>query len=183
MNYQIILADPPWKYNDKLGKTSKWGSAEKHYKCMSIKELEKINMQKISDKNCALFLWTTMPMIPNAIHLIKHWGFTYKTVAFTWIKTNPKSKTIFKGLGKWTQGNAELVLLATKGKIKRISKSVSQVIINQRTKHSEKPDIVKEKIVSLLGDLKRIELFARKNTIGWDSLGLELDGKDILDCL
>jgi N6-adenosine-specific RNA methylase IME4 len=86
-------------------------------------------------------------------------------------------------LGFWTRSNSELCLLATKGKPKRISKSVHSVVDTPIEKHSKKPDVVRERIVELCGDVDRIELFAREKTDGWDCLGNEIDGKDIRDSL
>ena len=67
----------------------------------------------------ALFLWATFPQLPEALRLIEAWGFTYKSVAFVWLKKNKKADSWFYGLGFWTRGNAEICLLATKGHPKR----------------------------------------------------------------
>ena len=81
--------------------------------------------------------------ITGSLKVIKAWGFQYKTVAFVWIKQNKKSDSLFWGMGYWTRANAEMCLLATKGKPKRISKSVHQVVISHIQEHSKKPDEVK----------------------------------------
>lgn len=141
---------------------------------MSIEQLCALDVEKITDENCALFLWSTFPFLPEALRLIKAWGFTYKTTAFVWLKQNRKNRDWFFGLGFWTRGNAEICLLATKGKPKRKSAKVSQLIIAPIDKHSKKPDIVREKIVELMGDLPRIELFARQTTPGWEVFGNEV---------
>ena len=173
--YKIIYADPPWNYNDKLGTDSaKMGGYDKYYKGMTLKEICDLPINKIADKDCILFLWITMPKLPEAFEVIKSWGFIHKTTAFTWIKLNPKAGTIFKGVGRWVMGNAELVLLATKGKPRRIAKNISQVVMAKRGKHSVKPDEIKKRIVELIGDLPRIELFAREKTEGWDVWGDEV---------
>lgn len=121
-----------------------------------------------------LFLWVTMPMLNECWNIIKKWGFKYKTVAFTWVKRNKKSNSWFWGMGRWTRANAELCLLATKGKPKRLSASVHSIIDTPIEKHSKKPDEVRKRIVKLLGDLSRIELFARDKVDGWDAWGNEL---------
>lgn len=175
--YEIIYADPPYhfkNYNDKTA--TKW--VGQHYPIMSLQEIKDLNIQSISNDNCVLFLWTTFPMLSHALDIIKCWDFKYKTVAFVWVKVTKKNKP-FIGMGYWTRSNAEIVLLATKGKTKRLSASVSQIIIAPRGKHSEKPDIVRKKIVELLGDLNKIELFATKKVSGWDCMGYEINGKDI----
>jgi len=174
--YQIIYADPPWRYNDKLGSnTARMGACEYHYKTMDLKDICSIPVKSLADDSCILFLWATMPKLQEALDVVVAWGFKYKTVAFTWIKLNPKAGTIFKGIGRWVQGNAELVLLATKGKPHRINKSISQVVMASRGKHSQKPEEVKNRIVKLMGDLPCIELFAREKTPGWDVWGNEVE--------
>lgn len=173
--YQIIYADPPWSYSDKLGSnTAKMGACEYHYNTLSITDICNLPVVDICAKDCILFLWVTMPKLNEVQKVITAWEFKYKTVAFTWIKLNPKAGTVFKGIGRWVQGNSELVLLATKGKPQRISKSVSQIVMAKRGKHSVKPNIVRDKIVELMGDLPRIELFARQKVDGWDSWGDEV---------
>ena len=138
---------------------------------MSHAELKEIKIQKIADENCILFCWATYPKLSEALDLIRSWGFTYKTVAFTWIKTNKKSSGYFIGMGSWTRSNAELVLLATKGKPKRLDAGISQIIVSPVQEHSKKPNIVRDKIIRLVGDLPRIEIFARTKVHGWDVIG------------
>ena len=129
-------------------------------------------------------MWATYPKLEEALWLIGEWGFQYKSIAFQWIKKNKRGQGNFYGLGRWTRGNTEPCLLATKGKPKRKSASVFQLIEYPLTRHSAKPPIVREKIVELMGDLPRIELFARpnpqnnlygQNTFdGWDVWGNEV---------
>lgn len=167
--YQIIYADPPWSYNKTIGK----GVAVDQYPTMSDENILKLEVSKISDVNCALFLWATFPNLPLGIKVVESWGFRYVTDAFIWVKRYPNSKWVL-GLGHYTRGNAEVCLLGIKGKIKRKSKIVSSVLDNQRTTHSKKPNEARSRIIQLLGDLPRIELFARKRWSGWDSWGNEI---------
>ena len=177
--YQIIYADPPWQYQDKGCN----GNCASHYKTMSIKDICNLPIKDISDDNCVLFLWATYPMLKEALQLIEAWGFEYKSIAFQWIKLNPKNHQYFYGLGRWTRGNTEPCLLATKGKPKRINNGVFQLIVSERTKHSKKPNEARDKIIKLMGDLPRIELFARKEQWlfenlsfkGWDVWGNEVE--------
>ena len=115
----------------------------------------------------ALFLWATFPQLPEALRLIEAWGFTYKSVAFVWLKKNKKADSWFYGLGFWTRGNAEICLLATKGHPKRQAANIHQFIISPIEAHSKKPDEARAKILSLMGDLPRVELFARQTPPGW----------------
>ena len=167
--YQIIYADPPWQYNDRGCN----GNCERHYKTMAIDDICQLRVKDIADENCVLFLWATYPMLEEALMIIRAWGFKYKSIAFQWVKLNKKSTTPFYGLGRWTRGNTEPCLIATKGKPKRQSKSVFQLIQEPISRHSQKPRKVREEIVRLMGDLPRIELFARKPDLLFDAEGYE----------
>ena len=170
--YEIIYADPPWSYKDKA-KAGKRGAAFK-YPTQSEQWLQQLPVRKIADDNCIFFLWVTMPKLNECFRLIEAWGFTYKTVGFTWVKKNKKQDSYFWGMGSWTRANAELCLIATKGKPQRLSASIHSVIDAPIERHSKKPDIVRDKIVELVGGLSRIELFARESVSGWDCWGNEV---------
>lgn len=141
---------------------------------MSVEEICKLNIAEVAADDSVLFLWTTFPQLQEALQVIKSWGFQYKTVAFVWLKQNKSGKGWFFGLGFWTRGNAEICLLATKGKAHRQSNRVHQFIISPLREHSQKPDEAREKIVELMGNLPRLELFARQKTDGWDVWGNEV---------
>jgi N6-adenosine-specific RNA methylase IME4 len=141
---------------------------------MTIDDIKKLPIKDIADDNCILFMWVTYPLLKEGIETIESWNFNYKTCGFSWIKKNKKADSLFWGLGYWTRANNEICLLATKGKPKRVSKSVHQVVMDKIREHSRKPDCVRDRIVELCGDLPRIELFAREKTPGWDVWGNEV---------
>ena len=179
--YQIIYADPPWEYR-LFSKAGTGRTAASHYQTMRLVDIYELPIINLAEKNCALFLWATLPTLPEALYTIKIWGFDYKTVAFTWVKKNKKKDSWFWGMGMWTRANAEVCLLATKGTPKRISASVHSVIDTPIEEHSKKPIEVRNRIVQLMGDLPRIELFARppkdrlfedESYKGWDVWGNE----------
>jgi len=183
--YQIILADPPWDYGN-------WSSIKDEklarkcgrmmYPTMKLEDICSLPIDKISDKECILFLWAVMANLEKAFEVIKSWGFIYKCCAFVWVKTT--SKGIYSGLGNWTLGNAELCLLATHKDFPKRVKPVKQIIMFPKSKHSEKPTEARKRIVEMMGDLPRIELFARKpngqlfedeSFKGWDVWGNEVE--------
>lgn len=170
--YDIIYADPPWSYQDKRC----GGACENHYSTMKVSDICNLPVKNIAKKDCVLFLWTTYPMLREALQVIQAWGFTYKTIGFQWIKQNKSGNGYFFGLGRWTRGNTEPCLIATKGKPKRKSASVSQLIIEPISQHSKKPDRTRDLITQLMDgtDLDKIELFARQQAIGWDCWGNEV---------
>ena len=171
--YQIIYADPPWQYNDKKGNDPAMGGIT--YNTMTTKDICNLPVADIASDNCALFMWATMPMLPDAFQVIQAWGFEYVTCAFTWVKNNRSGVGIYSGLGHWTNGNAELCLLARKGKLARKAKNVKQIIFWPVSNHSKKPDEIRHRITALLGDLPRIELFARQKVEGWDCWGNDVE--------
>ena len=181
--YQIIYADPPWSYADQTCE----GTMAKHYKGMPLSEICYLPVEEIAAPDCVLFMWATYPMLPEALKVISHWGFKYKSIAFQWIKLDPVSRTPFYGLGRWTRGNTEPCLIATRGNPHRVSDSVFQLIQEPRARHSKKPAIVRQRILELMGDLPRIELFARKEDSlfdtdgfeGWDLWGNEIENGTI----
>jgi N6-adenosine-specific RNA methylase IME4 len=187
MKYNIIYADPAWNYNSRmaLGKGAKKSSSEDYYSVMTIEDICNLPINKIADKDCALFIWVTMPKLNEVFKVIDAWGFEYKTCGFVWVKRNKvfsaernnKRNGIddFMGQGRWVRQNAELCLIATKGKPKRISAKVRQIIYQPIQEHSQKPNEVRERIVELVGDLPRVELFARQNHNGWDAWGNEVE--------
>ena len=124
--YPIIYADPPWRYSAKKVQ----GAAENHYPTMSIEELCALPVAELAAKDSALFIWATFPQLPEALRLIRAWGFTYKSVAFVWLKKNRRADSWFYGLGFWTRANAEICLLATKGHPKRQAADIHQFIIS-----------------------------------------------------
>jgi len=183
--YNIIYADPPWKFQSFSDK-GKGKSPEKHYDCMSDEDIYNLPVQDIVDYDSILFIWVTYPLLIQGFNTIESWGFQYKTCAFCWVKTNKRYSInqssffpednfdSFTGLGHWTRANSELCLLATRGKPKRVSKSVRQLIYEPIREHSRKPDSTRDRIVQLCGNLPRIELFARKKYEGWDAWGNEI---------
>jgi N6-adenosine-specific RNA methylase IME4 len=176
--YDIILADPPWDYADKGCN----GAARPHYLTTETDTLAKLPVGDLGSANSVMFMWGTYPKLPDAIELFKAWGYTYKSIAFQWLKIYPSGKPRF-GLGRWTRGNTEPCLLGVRGKPHRVDNAVSQLIFTEELivaeigRHSAKPPETREKIIRLMGDLPAIELFAREPAPGWDCWGNEVDGK------
>lgn len=181
--YQVIYADPPWDYGGKMqyDKSTIKGenigfekkifisSANFKYPTLKLKQLKELKVASITDDDCLLFMWTTGPQMANSIELGEAWGFEYKTVAFVWNKMvhNP---------GRYTLSQTEFVLAFKKGKFPqpRGARNIKQLVNIHRGKHSEKPIEVIDGITKMFPDQEKIELFARKNFVGWDNWGLEI---------
>jgi N6-adenosine-specific RNA methylase IME4 len=173
MKYQIIYADPPWKFKYYGKSDDRYRRAENHYSVMNLDDIKNMDIQDISSNDCCLFLWVIDPMLHYGIEVMNSWGFKYKTVAFTWVKKYRNGKP-FYGMGFWTRSNPEMCLLGTKGHPKRVSCNVPQLVISPIKEHSRKPDEIRRLIVELCGDVPRIELFARNRFDGWDCYGNQL---------
>lgn len=172
--YSVILADPPWHF-DVYSKKGEGRSAEKHYPTMDIEDIKALPVDAIADKDCTLFLWVTFPCLLEGLEVIKAWGFVYKTVAFVWVKQNKKADSLFWGMGYWTRSNVEMCILATKGRPKRVDAGVHQVVVSHIEEHSRKPAEVHRRISQLMGNVPKIELFARRKTEGFDVWGNEVE--------
>ncbi|MBQ8231969.1 MAG: adenine methyltransferase [Lachnospiraceae bacterium] len=172
--YKVIYADPPWQYR---AYTKKEGgrSAESHYPTMNLEDIKKLPIMELADKDCALFMWVTRPCLREGLYVLDAWGFKYKTIAFVWVKMNKKAASLFWGMGYWTRSNVEFCILATKGKPKRVSAGVHQVIMTHIEEHSKKPQEARIMIEKLMGDGPRIELLARQKSEGWDVWGNEVE--------
>lgn len=176
--YGAILCDAPWNFKTYSDK-GKGRSAEKHYETMSWRDLLDLPVRDLAKTDCVLFMWATDPMLVNALNLMYEWGFIYKTVAFTWVKSNKNARwgadsAYFTGMGYWTRSNPEMCLLGTKGHPRRLAKDVRQLIVSSRREHSRKPDEIHDRIEALVGG-PYLELFARSQTKGWDVWGDETE--------
>lgn len=176
--YDIVYADPPWKY---YGDPNKHAAAGKHYDLMDESDIA--NIDCLGAKQSCCFMWATGPKLDVAIRIMNAWGYHYRGVAFVWVKTTKAGK-IIHGQGvppTATKPTTEFVLLGTRKPRGRpfplLDAAVPQVICAPRRHHSAKPFEARDMIVRLYGDRPRVELFARETAPGWDSIGDELTGQ------
>jgi site-specific DNA-adenine methylase/N6-adenosine-specific RNA methylase IME4 len=177
--YEIVYADCPWSY---YGDENKMGAACKHYQLMDVEDIKAMDVQSITADKSVCLLWATSPRLPEAMEVMKSWGFTYNNVIFQWHKTTKDGKVMSLNGVKPTYtkvGNTEYLLVGStepggrspwKG-VSSIGAGMPQVVKAPRLEHSRKPDVFRELIVELLGDRKRIELFARRAADDWDVWG------------
>lgn len=170
--YNLIYADPPWTYRDKANAGER-GAGHK-YPTLTVYQLMALNVGEIAARDCLLAMWWVAPLPEEALRVAKAWGFTVKTMkGFTWAKSSKYGKNCF-GMGNWTRANTEDCMFATRGSPKRVDAGVPQLVHALRGRHSEKPPEVRDRLVRLVGDVPRIELFARVSTPGWDVWGDEV---------
>ena len=175
MTYPAILCDPPWSFEAYSGPRVAQRTAQSHYAVQPHEALAAIPVPAAD--NCALFMWTVDSHLDQAILLMQAWGFTFKTIAFVWVKTCKDGKTPRMGMGLWTRKMSEICLLGTKGHVSRQSKGVRQVIMAPRREHSRKPDEIYRRIEALV-EGPYLEMFARQSWPGWDAWGNETEKFD-----
>lgn len=201
--YSLILADPCWKYDNMQQNDPKRGGIS--YAVMSMDELAAIPIYKAAEDNSILVCWTTMPKLMDGyyehkgpLEVIRAWGFRPITALFVWVKLNKhgaiqpygtldfgwstdeyiKTKDFYSGLGRYTNSNVEIAIVARRGKgLERLQKNVKQLIFAPIREHSAKPRIQYDRLHRLYGtDISRVELFARESNKppdGWDCVGLD----------
>ena len=164
--YQVIYADPPWKYGDQFLIDGYKISAEQHYPTMSIDELCVLPVKELAEDNAVLFLWVTSPLLEDSFRIIHAWGFEYKT-SFVWDKVK-------HNMGHYNSVRHEFLLVCVRGSCTpdnpHLFDSVQTI---ERTEHSVKPDGFRNIIDTLYTTGNRIELFARNSSDGWKVWGNE----------
>lgn len=171
--YAILYADPAWDYRGQrqhAGPGSKdTGGAITHYPTVKVSEMKTWDIPSICEKDCLLFMWSSSPHFDQAIDLGKAWGFQWATVAFVWYKqrTNP---------GFYTMSECELCVVMKRGRIPRPrgSRNQRQFLSDLRGEHSAKPDEIRDRITRMFPTQKKLEMFARSTSPGWDSWGLDV---------
>lgn len=159
----IILADPPWRYDFAVSSTRK---IENQYPTMDTKDI--CDLKPKTDKDAILFLWGTNPKLQDALQVMKAWGFEYKT-NIVWIKDKI-------GMGYYARSQHELLLIGTRGNFKPpIPKNrQSSIIKGKRTTHSKKPPITHTYIEKMYPDGRYLEMFARNRRFKWIAWGNEV---------
>jgi N6-adenosine-specific RNA methylase IME4 len=212
--YDVVYADCPWRFQnwsmaEQAVRGEKWGRANGRspYPVLTTETLASLPVGDICHRDTLLFMWATYPKLADALQVMEAWGFTYTTTVFTWVKLTRQAyrnyqkwqkkgeagsleeilpKLFNAGNGYWTMANPEIVLLGKRkgGKPKRLRKDIRNLVVTPLTTHSAKPQEVRDRIVRLVGDRPRIEMFARPPVAdNWDALGDEIDGRDIREAL
>jgi len=160
MLYDVIYADPPWRYDFSKSDSRK---IENQYQTMNLEEICALKIP--AKKNAVLYLWATAPKLKEAFQVIEAWGFEYKTQA-VWDKET-------MGMGYWFRGQHEILMVAVRGKFSPPEQSfrISSVIREKRSKHSKKPSYVRDMIAKWYPNADRLEMFARTSNKNWHVWG------------
>lgn len=170
--YKVILADPPWNFENFSAKGEGKNPNSVHYPCMGIEAIRDLPVQDLAAKDCVLIVWCTSPFWHLVQGVIQAWGFTPKTKG-GWAKESKTGNKLAFGTGYILRGAHEDFYIATKGKPVYASRSERNLMIAPLREHSRKPDEQYAKWENAFGDVPRIELFARHRWPGWDAWGNE----------
>lgn len=164
--YDVILADPPWRFHTYSGKGMK-RAADNHYDTMDLEQI--CSLEIPAAKHCTMFLWTTAPTLPEAMSVLSSWGFQYKS-QLVWDKR-------VMGLGYYVRNVHEILLIATKGKPRapKPANRPESLMVERKRQHSRKPEVSYELIERMYPEARRLEMFARQVRPGWDAWGNETD--------
>lgn len=181
-NYGVIIADPPWNYNNAGCR----GAAENEYRTMTLEELRRLPVASVAAEDCVLLMWATWPKLAEAaLPLMSAWGFEYVT-GFPWVKiievnTKLDGSVDFSvpcGIGFWVRGTTEPVLIGRRGKAKPPGDGYIG-LLSPNLRHSRKPDSLYEYAESMPGPY--LEMFARRPRPGWSAFGNEIEGSIVLE--
>lgn len=136
-----------------------------------------MNVQEFVQPDAALFLWVPGALLMDAGEVITAWGFKYIRVESTWEKKTKSGKKR-KVCGPWGMNEAEYLLMGVRGSMcsKQTCKANFETVVSEvyPGKHSAKPEIFRKRIERRFSWGKRLELFARKESLGWDVFGNEV---------
>ena len=170
--FGCILADPPWRFANFSAKGEEKNPVA-HYDCMALAEIMGLPMAFVGAADCALIMWATAPMLPEALETMKAWGFKFKT-AGAWAKQSSTGAKWAFGTGYIFRSAAEFFLVGTRGSPKARSRSVRNLIVAPIREHSRKPDDA-HAMCEALFDGPYLELFARAPRENWTVWGNQTD--------
>ena len=166
-HYGVMLADPPWSFRTYANDNVAPARSKQPYSVMSLEDIKGLPVSDVAAKDCLLFMWTVSHLQSAAFDVAGAWGFQPVSVAFIWDKARV-------GMGYWTRQEAEICHLFKRGRPRRISRGVRQIIRAPRREHSRKPDDTYGRIEALATG-PYLELFARQAWPGWSAWGNEAD--------
>lgn len=176
--FRVVVADPPWEFNDKLKMSAVKRGAEANYNTLDQLSLEDIPVDNWTQPNAVLALWVPSALIAQGLYLMTAWGFQEKQI-FTWVKTSKKELPgLAFGMGRHFRNCTEHALIGIKGKISPKNKSMRNICFAQNLKHSQKPELLQNMLEEMY-DGPYLELFARRDRPNWTCIGNEIPGNSI----
>jgi N6-adenosine-specific RNA methylase IME4 len=178
--FDVILADPPWQYANRVARkphkrTKFGGGVSTQYPTMAVDDICAMPVKGVAAPSALLFLWTTWPHLESGLRVMNAWGFDYVTIGLIWVKTYPSGELFF-GPGYYAKSNTEPCLLGRRGRsMKPAVDTVSSVIVSPVREHSRKPEAARHRIQQMYPTARKVELFARESSDGWEVFGNQVD--------
>lgn len=170
--FDLIVADPPWRFQTRSAKGITAKGAGGNYRTMSLEAIKALPVAELAAPDCLLWLWATNPMLPVAFEVLAAWGFEFKTAGH-WVKTTRRGRLAF-GTGYILRCAGEPFIIGTRGRPKT-TRSVRSVVMGPLREHSRKPDEAFAAAEQLMPTARRLELFSRQKRPGWTVFGDEID--------
>lgn len=169
--YKTILADPPWRFQNRTGKVAPEHGRLKRYETMSLDEIKAMPVANHAAEEAHLYLWTPNALLPEAIEVVRAWGFNYKT-NLVWYKVRKDGGPDGRGVGFYFRNVTELLLFGVRGKMRTLQPGRSQVNLfsSRKREHSRKPSQIYD-LVTACSPGPYLELFAREQVDGWAQWG------------
>lgn len=174
--FATVLADPPWRFQNRTGKMAPEHRRLSRYPTMSLREIKELPVAAIVEETAHLYLWVPNALLPEGLEVMAHWGFTYKT-NIVWYKVRKDGGPDRRGVGFYFRNVTELLLFGVRGKNARTlppGRSQPNIVVARKREHSRKPDEQYE-IIERCSRAPRIELFARGSRPGWACWGNEAE--------
>jgi N6-adenosine-specific RNA methylase IME4 len=173
--FGTILIDPPWRFQNRTGKMAPEHRRLHRYRTMSFDEIAQLPVGDLAAQRSHLYLWTPNALLPEAIGIMKAWGFKYKT-NIVWYKVRKDGGPDGRGVGFYYRNVTELVLFGVKGGLRTLAPARRQVniLISRKQEHSRKPNELYQ-VIERCSPGPYLELFARESALGWTQWGDEIE--------
>lgn len=173
-HFGTILADPPWRFQNRTGKMAPEHQRLLRYPTMTLEEILEMPIPKLSASQSHLYLWVPNALLAEGLEVMKRWGFTYKT-NLVWYKVRRDGGPDGRGVGFYFRNVTEIVLFGIRGNLRTAAPGRRQVnlLATQKREHSRKPDELYE-IIRRCSTGPYLELFARRRVRGWIQWGNEM---------
>lgn len=178
--FATILADPPWRFQNRTGKMAPEHRRLSRYGTMELEEIKALPVAQVCDDRAHLYLWVPNALLPEGLKVMKAWGFDYKS-NIVWHKVRKDGGSDGRGVGFYFRNVTELVLFGTRGKnVRTLAPGRRQVNLlgTRKREHSRKPDEF-YKIVEACSWEPRLEIFARGTRPGWTTWGDQSENYEI----
>ena len=177
--YGSILADPPWRFQNRTGKIAPEHKRLSRYGTLTVEEIQQIPVQKVAHSKSHLYLWVPNALLPDGLEVMKAWGFNYKA-NIVWHKIRKDGGPDGRGVGFYFRNTTELVLFGVRGNMRTLAPGRTQVNIirTRKQEHSRKPDELYD-LIEQCSPGPYLEIFARGKRTGWDAFGDQAEDYNI----